>query len=397
MKKPYKLFHGDSEQVLAHSLLDNMVDSCVCDCPYANKFMKSVKKWDITPSVDLWKEVYRVLKPGAHLLAMGGTRTYHKLAMNIEDAGFEIRDVITWLYGSGFPKSHNISKAMDKMQGAKRGKLQARTGYKNNVNHSGGDYTGEFPDNEPITPEAKQWDGWGTALKPACELIVMARKPFKQSVAKNMLKHGTGGINIDACKVKTEIGNKSRFPANLILDEESAKLLDKQSGNTSKTGNRSIKSKNNNQDSGNPFSAKGNLKNCEYTDSGGASRFFYCAKASKAERNVGLDDMPEVECKTGCGGKMPIDDNGKQRDRFRKVARNHHPTVKPIKLMEYLVKLVTPPNGLVLDPFMGSGSTGVACVRNDFRFIGIEIGDDYFNIASKRIKHHKEEKNIVKD
>jgi len=379
---------------------DNSVDSIVTDPPYELGFMG--KKWDSTGiayNVELWKECLRVLKPGGHLLAFGGTRTYHRMACAIEDAGFEIKDCIQWIYGSGFPKSHDISKAIDKKLGAKReviGKLarndrvlpSGQGGYHGNIHdtyRNKGRQKVQLEITAPATPEAKQWEGWGTALKPANEPIVLARKPLSEkTVAENVLKWGTGGLNIDGCRIpidptvddprlggkgswKTDKAAKNvyeggyvgkniqssalgRFPANVILDEEAGRMLDEQSGVT-----RSGKVK---SDKGaySGVSATGFLRGITTTqnqhgDSGGASRFFYCAKASKKERGEG----------------------------------NNHPTVKPVKLMEYLITLVTPPNGVVLDPFFGSGTTGIAAVNLGFHYIGFEIDKTYCDIATKRI------------
>jgi DNA modification methylase len=302
-------------------------------------------------------EALRVLKPGGYLLAFGGTRTSHRLTCALEDAGFEIRDVIMWLYGSGFPKSHNLKGDMN---------------------------------------------GWGTALKPAYEPIVVARKPFKGTVAANVLANGTGALNIDGCRISTngevvhvpqsdpgaragvvgtDLGitraNKERFqqsqrdsierlneqgrwPANVILDEEAAEMLDTQSGErkTSKPGTTANVPK----FDGDVYN-KSNTPQIEwgYGDSGGASRFFYCAKASRSERESGMNDN-----------------------------KNHHPTVKPVALMRYLVRLITPPNGIVLDMFLGSGTTGIAAILEGLRFIGIEREPEYIEIARARIKHWAE-------
>ncbi len=350
----------------------NSVDAVVTDPPYGLAFMG--KKWDYdVPSVEIWREVLRVLKPGGFLLSFGGTRTYHRMVVNIEDAGFEIRDQIQWLYGSGFPKSHDVSKAIDKAKGAERTDLgpstfanKGRTATHNSMSGAGTDSLNERI-TAPATPLAKQWQGFGTALKPANEPICIARKPLEGTVAQNVEKWGVGGLNIDGSRIagkldgdpnrfkKTDGGwfakfhdapvvrNEGRWPANLILDEVAAEML------------------------------------------GEPSRFFYVAKASKSERNAGLEGMPKVTARSGMGGEMPVDDDGKDRDRFSVTQANHHPTVKPVKLMEYLIKLVTPPNGTVLDPFMGSGSTGVACKNLGFNFIGSEMNAEYFEIAQRRI------------
>ena len=361
---------------------DNSVDSIVTDPPYGLSFMG--KKWDYdVPAVNIWEECFRVLKPGGHLLAFAGTRTQHRMAVNIEDAGFEIRDMIAWVYGSGFPKSHNISKAIDKMAGAEREVVgigaASRPNAKNHNVRTRGDFSGDVFETVPATPEAQQWDGWGTALKPALEPITVARKPVaEKSIAENVLKYGTGAINIDASRVETnpEVddprlgGNGSwstdnmaknaygdyeggqhsshssgRFPANLIHDgsDEVVELA------------------------------------------GDSARFFYCAKASKKDRDEGLDHMEEqqfVQWQTGNGASGKPSSMSEGRDTKRK---NTHPTVKPTDLMKYLVRMVTPKGGVVLDPFMGSGSTGKACKLEGFDFIGIEMDEEYFLLAKSRI------------
>lgn len=351
-----KILHGDSIEKLK-SLPDNSIDSIVTDPPYELGFMG--KSWDSTGiayNVELWRECLRVLKHGGHLLSFGGTRTYHRMVCAIEDAGFEIRDQIQWIYSSGFPKSHNINKAIIK-------KLGSETD--------------------------GQWNGWGTALKPAHEPIVMARKPLSEkTIVDNVLQHGTGGINIDESRVEfaenddSRIGKnythnakaglengshkdngsgqsqvlhnpEGRFPANIIFDEVAGKILDEQSGIT-KSGK--VKE---NKDSYDGESVTGFLRGVsnssnQHGDSGGASRFFYCAKAAKKEK-----------------GEF-----------------NTHPTVKPIKLMEYLVRLVTPKDGIVLDPFAGSGSTLLAAKNNRFNYVGIEMEEEYVEIINMRLEDH---------
>jgi len=376
-----QVLHGNSLEVLK-TLEDNSVDSIVTDPPYELGFMG--KKWDSTGiayNVDLWKECLRVLKPGGHLLAFGGTRTYHRMVCAIEDAGFEIRDCIQWLYGSGFPKSHNISKAIDKKLGAEREKLgiapttRAKTDVDNQILNWGGHGKGKIHYvTKPATKQAEQWEGWGTCLKPAHEPIVLARKPISEkTIADNVLKWGTGGLNIDGCRIPTnenrarfnrarqggtsyvvqrrdayiDPGGEGRFPANILLDEEAGRMLDEQQE--------------------------------------GASRFFYCAKASKKERNMGLED---VEPTTVDDGRNKPIDNPFLRGKTPR--RNTHPTVKPVKLMEYLITLITPPNGIVLDPFFGSGTTGVAAVNLGFNYIGIELDEQYVEIARRRINAVRE-------
>lgn len=380
-----QLLLGDCLDILP-TLAADSVDSIVTDPPYGLSFMG--KKWDYdVPSVDIWKECLRVLKPGGHLLAFGGTRTYHRLVVAIEDAGFEIRDQIQWIYGQGFPKSQDISKAIDKAAGAKReviGIGKRVDGLANKAVREGGQKyhhnanmgVTEFDITAPATPEAQKWSGWGTALKPANEPICLARKPLSEkTVAKNVLKHGTGGLNIDGSKISGTPGDgrfgravqrknrtpfssgdgdlenienipSGRFPANVIFDEDAAKALDGQTGELKSGAVKAYKRKTDEYYSG---SFPDNIN--EFApNSGGASRFFYVAKASKSERGEG----------------------------------NTHPTVKPIKLMEYLIRLVTPEGGTVLDPFAGSGTTGIAAANLGFGFIGIERNAEYFQIAEAR-------------
>lgn len=423
------VYAGSNLDILP-TLADNSVDSIVCDPPYELGFMG--KSWDssgIAYSVELWKECLRVLKPGGHLLAFGGTRTWHRLAVAIEDAGFEIRDNIAWLYGSGFPKSHNISKAIDKLHGAERKVIgQKITG---NARSDDGWHGGQITIEETssATDDAKKWDGWGTALKPAHEPIVVARKPLIGTVAENVLTYGVGGLNIDASRVdyqseadqasatpqgrvtqhvwyedKTQIvprndNTKGRWPANIILDETTAELLDEQSGiRPGMTSQRNSAGKN--IYGGNAFN-KSTTTFPEfregYNDIGGASRFFYVAKASKRDRNEGLEEVEGKEigskgnglartCNT-CGATVLDGCECPDRTFSNPVRKNFHPTVKPTTLMAYLIKLVTPPNGIVLDPFAGSGSTGKAAILNGFKFIGIELTEDYLPIIEGRLNH----------
>jgi DNA modification methylase len=407
----YEILHGNNLDILP-TLADSSIDAIVTDPPYELGFMG--KKWDtsgIAYNVELWRECLRVLKPGGHLLSFGGTRTWHRIAVAIEDAGFEVRDSIAWMYGSGFPKSLDISKAIDKAAGAEREIVgQHRAGIAKTETTFGDDgwaNKGQPYDlTAPSTPEAKQWEGWGTALKPAFEPVIVARKPLIGTVAANVLEHGTGGLNIDGSRIGTEGGTQGagegpqsqvygnglngergkpveglgRWPSNVILDEYTAGLLDEQSGDRP----------------GGTFPAKrGQAVNTSFAsgqetvggqrsmgDKGGASRFFYVAKASKRDRNEGLDELPikrpDTRTESGMG---TFEEKGVQPQ------RNFHPTVKPTALMRYLVKLVTPPGGVVLDPFTGSGSTGKAAILEGFDFIGIEMTDEYLPIIEGRLKH----------
>ena len=378
-----KLMLGDNIEKL-RELPDNYVDSIVTDPPYGLSFMN--KKWDYdVPSVDFWKEVYRVLKPGGHILSFGGTRTYHRMVVNIEDAGFEIRDQIMWVYGSGFPKSHNIGKAVDKLEGNEREVGKSKGTFVS----SGGQLNGKNTRTERFeTIGNSQYEGWGTALKPVNEPIVLARKPLSEkTIVENVLRWGTGGINVDGCRIGSETisvhnapkgtfaggeedrgsdtnsyrEHEGRFPANFIIDEEASKILDEQSG---------------------------------------ASRFFYVPKVSKKERNMGLDGFEDVEDKGSIGlrtiGGTPLYEKGSSELINTRITKNNHPTVKPINLLTYLVRLITPPNGIVMDCYMGSGSTGIAAQLEGFKFIGMEMDEDYFNIAEGRINNWEQYKTLVK-
>lgn len=427
-------------EVLLGDCLDHLwltendsIDALVTDPPAGISFMG--KDWDgdkggrdgwIAWLTEVMKECHRVLKPGAHGLVWAIPRTSHWTATALENAGFEIRDVVTHLFGTGFPKSLDISKAIDKAAGAKREVL----GLNPHARPSDGKYCAIMSGTKghdpyitaPSTDEAKQWKGFGTALKPASEHWVLIRKPISEkTVAANVLKHGVGGINIDGCRIGgsfesgwSKSGSKAsenssmsgrnyerepkpdnpqgRFPANLVLSHNAdcgeqcsdgcaVEALDEQSGFSSE--NRTIKNK---YDSESSFGWKGQV-NVRHNDSGGASRFFYCAKASRSERNKGLEGMPlKPSQKLGDGIRSNVGNGepGESSSQDR-VAQNFHPTVKSIKLMQYLIRLVTPPGGTVLDPFMGSGSTGVAAQKEGFEFLGIEQNEEYFAIAKQRL------------
>ena len=384
-----RVFLGDCREVLK-ALPDNSVDSVVTDPPYELGFMG--KKWDgtgIAYDVSVWVECLRVLKPGGHILAFGGSRTFHRMAVAIEDAGFEIRDSIAWMYGSGFPKSLDVEKA---------------------INKAGGD--------------GSAFAGVGTALKPAFEPIVVGRKPFGKgsTVAANVLEHGVGGLNIDASRIGTEtitshgaqidgVGKESvkgsvfgngtrdyvtparqgRWPANVILDEYSAGLLDEQSGVLTSGAkkpwvNGSVASK---TVASLSAGLDGKTRDCTADkSSGGASRFFYCAKASKRDRNKGLEGLEEKDVDSGNYGinsDSGVAARGRNPDKQEYVAQNFHPTVKPTALMRYLIKLVTPAGGTVLDPFTGSGSTGKAALLDGYKFVGAELTEEYLPIIEGRL------------
>lgn len=490
------LYHGDNREVM-RTLPDASVDAIVCDPPYELGFMG--KKWDasgIAYSVEMWQDALRVLKPGGHLLAFSGSRTYHRMTVAIEDAGFEIRDQIMWIYGSGFPKSLDISKAIDKTNG-EVGRLLKFTAWMRTTGLTakqlneltgtmmGGHYltlasqpaiptvelwqrirphiaevpewvdelverieaerevvgkgsstlisasgtyavtngekgevwkAKEYDITAPATTEAKAWAGWGTALKPAHEPVVVARKPLIGTVAENVLTYGTGGLNIDGTRVAmgdeydptrmqrqqhssgaidgafgaasligTEIQTYKeggRWPANVIHDgsDEVVELFP----HTAATGSGKVSGFRRGGASENAVGLAGVKKAADgFSDSGSAARFFYCAKASKKDRNEGLEGFPLRQS----GIKNESGRGFSETDPRREILQhNHHPTVKPTDLMRYLCRLVTPPNGIILDPFMGSGSTGKAAVLEGFQFIGIEMTDDYLPIAKARIE-----------
>jgi DNA modification methylase len=391
----YEIIQGDCRDILAGvtvvncapfhrvqslDLPDNSIDAIVTDPPYGLSFM--CRDWDQeVPGPDYWRAVYRVAKPGAHLLAFGGTRTFHRLACAIEDSGWIIRDCLMWLYGSGFPKSHNIALGIDKKYGApNRGRaiptassFQACDTDRENLLTSN-----PVEQYRARTPEAAPWVGFGTALKPAWEPIILARKPFRGSVADNVLEHGTGALHIDAGRIN---GN-GRWPANLVLDESAAAILDDQSGAIVCHPMIAAKSRGLGYSFKGPASENVNIGggdiNVTYGDTGGASRFFYTAKASREEREGGLDGPEE----TVSDGRAKPADNAYQRGKTKR--KNLHPTVKPLELMRWLVRLITSPGGTVLDPFCGSGSTVAAAMIEGFNAIGIEIDPIAVEIARKR-------------
>jgi len=345
------LIHGDCLDELK-AMPDASVDAIVTDPPYGLSFMG--KKWDYdVPSEEIWAECLRVLKPGGHLLAFAGTRTQHRMAIKIEDAGFEIRDLVMWHYGSGFPKSLDISKALDKAAGVERtviGLHPNPAGNKaggNSLNMSAVGMPDSAMITAPVTDEAKRWEGWGTALKPATEIITMARKPFKGTVAANVLQWGTGGINVDGCRVEGEpspsVERRTHAAPNASTGATGWETPARPASYNEQRPGESIGRW--------PANLLHNGSDEVVVQLGSAARFFYCSKTSKRERGEG----------------------------------NNHPTVKPLSLMRYLCRLVTPPGGTVLDPFMGSGTTGIAAAEEGFGFIGIEKEQAYYEISQRRI------------
>lgn len=423
-----ELLLGDCRERLKE-LPDCSVDSIVTDPPYELGFMG--KSWDasgVAYDVELWRECLRVLKHGGHLLSFGGSRTYHRMACAIEDAGFQIRDQIMWVYGSGFPKSLNVSKSIEGLlttgsanktafknlagEQVERGDWgiakQQFTHGQRDTNYDETASATRLGKLEPTTDEAKEWDGWGTALKPAHEPIVLARKPLDGTVANNVLKHGVGGINIDGCRVGEGTGesktvqypdirgnnynnasgtveytvtSQGRFPANFIHDgsDEVLELFPDTKGGTWNTTKGARHFNNDGEPTGYATSKSD-------SSTGSAARFFYCAKASKKDRNEGLDHMPARRA-SAMGYDIGLGEAGEGMFKDRNPQKqNFHPTVKPTDLMRYLCRLITPPNGTVLDPFTGSGSTGKAAVLEGFSFIGVEQSEEYIAIAKARIE-----------
>lgn len=383
----HTLYPGDCREVMRKLASEGFkCHAIVTDPPYELGFMG--KKWDasgIAFDPEVWKLCLDLLLPGGHMLAFGGTRTHHRIWCAIEDAGFEVRDTLSWLYASGFPKSHNIALAIDKQNGhSDRGHRVATASrtHPDGTFEPNGEHLSAY---EARSPEAKAWEGWGSAIKPAWEPICLARKPLDGTIASNVLKHGVGGLHVDACRIEVNsddsaigkvfthrpsairegtvgfvtsqkdgdrsdaINLKGRFPANILLDESVAAEMDAKYGMSS---SKPIKS--HAESAQKVAMGQFNHINGSQSDSGGVSRYFYIAKANRAERDAGVD-------------------------------RCFHPTVKPVMLMRYLVRLVTPENGIVLDPFMGSGTTGIACEIEKMDFHGIEMNPEYLELAQKRI------------
>jgi site-specific DNA-methyltransferase (adenine-specific) len=375
-----KLINADCIEAMK-AMPDNSVDSIVTDPPYELGFMG--KSWDasgIAFNIEVWQEALRVIKPGGHLIAFSGSRTYHRMAVAIEDAGFQIRDQIMWVYGSGFPKSHNISKTLDKSENNEVWENNKYGGGNSKCDKcgkwmiSGSPCQCPKPVVEFKTEAAQQWDGWGTALKPAHEPMVLARKPLEGTIANNVLTFGVGGLNIDGSRVPS--------PDN--------------DGKVWTRGGNGVNARSGSKDAQDNPQLNGESELVQPNELGRFpanfihdgletewAKFFYCAKASKRDRNEGLDGFKakrdhDGRKDGGVGGDNP-------RNRTNNAKLNHHPTVKPTSLMQYLVRLVTPPNGIVLDPFMGSGSTGKACAYEGFDFIGIDQSAEYVAIAQARI------------
>lgn len=446
----YKIYNGDMLDML-QVIEPESIDAIVCDPPYELGFLN--KSWDSTGisfKKETWQNCFEVLKPGGYLLAFGGSRTYHRIACAIEDAGFEIRDCIMYLYGTGFPKSMDIAKALEgkltlgslnpkdfkKLNGEQvtRGNwgyatMQLEQGYRNknyDTEAESETYLGKL---EPTTDLAKEWQGWGTCLKPAYEPIIVARKPFKGSVVDNIIKYRVGGLNIDECRIentnadnydlekrqvskavgsnndgwfldkmrnysaKHGVVDNGRFPANVILTYDETDF-DEVCGGMPYTKNNTKTHSAKNSDNNVNFNASKSVNVIGYEDSGSTSRYFYCAKASKKDRDEGLDAFQERKTTDGC-----IRANVEAARKFganSALRKNIHPTCKPTELMQYLVRLVSPKGATILDPFMGSGSTGKAVMFENrerdanYKFIGIELTDEYLPIAQARIEYARD-------
>ena len=365
------------------------------------------KEWDggdIAFRKETWELFMKVLKPGGHLLAFSGSRTYHRMAVAIEDAGFDIRDQIMWLYGSGFPKSLNLGKSVDKKLGNERIGTGQTKKHSNKGMPQAEERTaigaGAFGQEveEEITVGTSEWEGWGTALKPAHEPIVLARKPLSEnSIVANVLKHRTGGIHIDACRIEGEkqtrdsnpVMNGGKYGQNQNAERKIVKRKSRSDDGVWTNKNSGMKAEGTHYADADPkgrFPANV-MHNGLQED---WARYYYCPKTSKAEKNRGLEDLPIKKTSSMSGRRDSHDMEGYSIDndvtgRFVTEKQNVHPTVKPVKLMRYLCRLITPKGGTVLDPFMGSGSTGIAAKDEGFEFIGIEREKEYFEIAEQRV------------
>ncbi len=422
---------------------ENSVDAIITDPPYGLKFMG--KKWDYdVPTVKEWEQCLRVLKPGGYLLSFAGTRTQHRMATNIEDAGFEIRDMIAWVYGSGFPKSLDIGKSIDNKFGIDRkvvGKRKHPT-LKNtdlleeqaNASHGNNLWSREWNITEPTSDEAKEYEGWGSALKPALEPITMARKPLSEkTIAENILKWGVGGINIDECRVDTYqdgelerlkkradsprqdftggrlhsgaeytpqmiesgMSKKGRFPANFIHDGDQL-VLDLFPNNAGAAAPVSKGMSGKSKGIYGDFGQKGDDGKTFRNDSGSAARFFYCAKSSRSERNLGCDDLPESHFQMRPFAEEGCDQSVLKNRMNSKAGKNNHPTVKPIKLMQYLIKLVSKKGSVILDPYCGSGTTALACIIENREYIAIDREKAYYEMTKIRSEYLASHPEIIK-
>ena len=404
--KNYKLYQGSMLDML-NVIEPDSIDSIVTDPPYELNFMN--KGWDnsgIAFQKETWEKCYTALKPGGYLLAFGGSRTFHRIAVAIEDAGFEIRDTIMWLYGSGFPKSMNLGKAVESKLVNGSANTQDWKNLKGTKVETGdwglnanafeyGARPSDYSEDGHMrvdkvdyqTEEGKQWDGWGTSLKPAYEPVIVARKPCEGSCVDNVMKYGVGGINIDGCRVETNEDIKiHNYTQNSGIYGKYDSKIEEHSTNQGRFPSNVILT----YDESDKDEVCGGMPIENYES---ANRYFYCAKASQKDRDEGLEDF-ELQRKAGYGYDRGYMNAGEGMFKDRQTAkRNTHPTVKPCELMQYLVRLVTPKGGTVLDPFNGSGSTGKATMfenkdRNaDYKYIGIELTSEYLPISQARIEY----------
>ena len=451
--KEYKLYQGSMLDML-DVIEPNSIDAIITDPPYGltsitKRFGKEGsapaqfgkdgsfqrlsrgfmgKEWDgsgIEYNVEAWRKCFEVLKPGGHLLAFGGSRTFYRIACAIEDAGFEIRDTIMWLYGSGFPKSLNIGLAIDKKNGVDNRTGNIKTDGKA-TNSGSGCYNCNNGKDNSMKQEYEErkaqneWSGWGTQLKPSYEPIIVARKPVENSIIDNVMKYGVGGINIDECRVPAKQGEydirhytkedcfqnlkpkeskfqvepqpDGRFPANVILTYDDTDFEEVCGGmpDTKSTYNESGNHEKNIHRENQDVLSYGYKQRIDsgFNDEGSVARYFYCAKASKFDRDEGLDEFKEMNVNDG--RKKSVDNAFQRGETPRK---NIHPTVKPVDLMRYLVRLVSPKGATILDCFNGSGSTGKAVMlenkqyKKDYKYIGIELTEEYLPISKARIEY----------
>jgi DNA modification methylase len=407
----YQILHGDNRETLK-TIADNSIDAIVTDPPYGIDFLG--KAWDAnTGALETYQECLRVLKPGGHILAFSAARTYHHLAITLEQAGFEIRDQIMWIYSSGFPKSQDVGRSIQRSIGVEQ--TEDLSPWENSISRLSFDNAGEkVADTQPAKkvvctdPEAKRWEGWGTALKPAHEPIALARKPLKLSIARNCQAHGVGALNIDATRVP-------------YADKADKEFIVNTSKTFEQTGTKWTTTFDAKDETPDSYSVndQGRFPSNVIGDIPGYQKYFYCPKVSRAERHVGFDDAESLSDMIESVGGYCVDENGNKLDKgnhdganvylpdlgvirihgarheIEKIRKsknitsdmgNNHPTVKPIELMKYLIKLITPPGGTVLDPFNGSGSTGCAAVELGMEYIGCELDADYVEIARRRIE-----------
>ena len=400
----YQILEGDNRDTLK-TLADNSIDAIVTDPPYGIDFLG--KSWDAnTGALETYQECLRVLKPGGHILAFSAARTYHHLAVTLEQAGFEIRDQIMWIYSSGFPKSQDVGRSIQRSMGVKetrKQKLNTNGGITNmgdRLEHQDQSLLERKPevDITVVTdPEAVQWAGWGTQLKPAHEPIALARKPMKGSIKDNVLKHGVGALNIDATRVDVEADEIESFQKNWDRDNAGMGEYQKLDGSVAHGADQLKDMKKDIRE----YVPQGRFPSNVLGDIPDYQKYFYCPKVSRSERHLGFEDPGPMFSGSRFDVYMPTNGTTDPEKTIMAVEEklkdkgNNHPTVKPIELMKYLIKLITPPGGIVLDPFNGSGSTGCAAVALGYEYIGCELDPAYVEISKRRIeKYNKSENNF---